>query len=141
LFDISLYENIIYGIEPHVSREEVRATIEKNGLSPIFKNISGDYLDSLVGIDGNKLSGGQRQMVLIIRAVLKKNKIVILDEPTSAMDAESKALVLRAIHVLCKHETLILITHDKDVLSLVERVITLDAGKIVSDVPSWKRAF
>ena len=78
-----------------------------------------------MGVDGNKLSGGQRQMVHIIRAVLKRNPIVILDEPTSAMDKDTKVYVLRAIEELAKHSTLVVITHDETITRIVDRVVRI----------------
>jgi ABC-type bacteriocin/lantibiotic exporter with double-glycine peptidase domain len=72
-------------------------------------------------------------MVHILRCICRKNKIVILDEPTSAIDKDNKSNVIKAIKELSKESTLILITHDDSILNLVDRVITLDAGKIISD--------
>jgi ABC-type multidrug transport system fused ATPase/permease subunit len=130
LFNLSLLENIQYG--NNKSREEVTQICEKVGVSEIFKNLK-EGLDTNVGIEGNNLSGGQRQMIHILRCICRKNKIVILDEPTSAIDKENKSNIIKAINELSKENTLILITHDESILNIVDRVITLDSGKIISD--------
>lgn len=130
LFNMSLLENIQYG--NNKSREEIIQICDKIGVSEIFKNLK-EGLDKNVGIEGNNLSGGQRQMVHILRCICKKNKIVILDEPTSAIDKDNKSNVIKAIKELSNENTLILITHDESILNVVDRVITLDSGKIISD--------
>jgi len=123
LFNMSLLENICYGNE-NCSREQVQQVINKSKVGGIFDNL-GEGLDTNVGIEGNKLSGGQRQMVHILRAILKKNPIVILDEPTSAMDVNIKVAIIHAIREFGKNSTLIVITHDEAVLSVVDRIVRI----------------
>lgn len=130
LFDKTLLENIQYG--NNLSREEINDICKRIKIDNIFKNLK-DGFDTIVGIEGNNLSGGQRQMVHILRCICKKNKIVILDEPTSAVDKENKINIVNAIKELTKNNTLIIITHDESILNLVDRVIILDSGKIISD--------
>lgn len=122
LFHTSLYQNICYG--NGASKEQVEQVIQDMQIDKVFQNLS-QGLDTDVGVDGNKLSGGQRQMVHIIRAVLKRNRIVILDEPTSAMDKDTKAYVLRAIEELAKNSTLLVITHDETITRIVDRVVRI----------------
>ena len=125
LFDATVLDNIVYG-NPNASREDVDHVLKTYGLGGIFKNMDPDhFLDTPVGVEGSHLSGGQRQMILILRAILKHNPIVILDEPTSAIDKDNKTYVVRAIEVLSEHSTLILITHDNDLLQLVDRTVQL----------------
>ena len=97
-----------------------------------FKNLK-NGLETEVGIEGSNLSGGQRQLVHILRCICKKNKIVILDEPTSAIDKDNTVNIIKAIKELSNNCTLILITHDSSLLTYVDRVITLDEGKIIND--------
>lgn len=123
LFNMTLLENICYGND-HCTREQVQQIINKTKIGRIFENL-GEGLDTNVGIDGNKLSGGQRQMVHILRAILKKNPIVILDEPTSAMDVDIKVVIIQAIRELAHNSTLIVITHDEAVLSVVDRIVRI----------------
>ena len=130
LFNISVMENIQYG--NNISEDEIISMCDKLNISNIFKNLKNGY-NTAAGIDGNNLSGGQRQIIHILRCILKKNKIVILDEPTSAIDKENTINVINIINELTKNSTLILITHDESILHIVNRVIQLDSGKIVND--------
>jgi len=131
LFNLSLLENIQYG--NNMSREDIINICKKIKVDNIFKNLK-NGLDTNVGIEGNNLSGGQRQLVHILRCIAKKNKIVILDEPTSAIDKDNTIYIINAIKELSLNSTVILITHDETLLSFVDRIITLDSGKIISDV-------
>ena len=86
-----------------------------------------------VGKNGSKLSGGQRQLVWLIRSILKNSKVVILDEPTSSLDEISKEQVIKFINKYNKNKIVILITHDKTLLKHVNRIIEFKAGSIIKD--------
>lgn len=131
LFNLSLLENIQYG--NNLSRKDIIELCNKLDIYNIFKNLE-DGLDTNVGIDGNNLSGGQRQMVHILRCICKKNKIVILDEPTSSIDKNNTINIINAIKELCNNSTVIIVTHDDILLSCVDRVIKINSGKIISDI-------
>ena len=87
-----------------------------------------------VGKNGSNLSGGQRQLVWLIRAILKNSKVIILDEPTSSLDNKSKLQVIKFIKKYSINKTIILITHDKSLLKYVDRVITIKNGNIIKDI-------
>ena len=91
--------------------------------------------DLPVGERGDLLSGGQRQSVGIARAVLHNAPILLLDEPTSAMDFSTEALVTQKMQAHCQGKTVVLVTHRTSMLSFVDRVIVVDQGKIVADGP------
>lgn len=91
--------------------------------------------DRPVGERGQLLSGGQRQMVLLARALLLDPPILLLDEPTSAMDNSTEDAVRRQLLRWVNGKTLVLITHRMTMLSLVDRLIVLDSGRIVADGP------
>ena len=91
-------------------------------------------MHSEVGKLGSKLSGGQRQIAWIIRTILKDNKLIILDEPTSSLDDINKIKIIKLINSLSKNKGVIIITHDKTLLDSMDRIITLDKGRIISDV-------
>jgi ABC-type multidrug transport system fused ATPase/permease subunit len=129
LFNTTLLKNLQYG--NNMSEKDITELLQKMKLDNIFKNLK-DGLETDVGVEGNNLSGGQRQLVHIIRAIAKNNKIIILDEPTSAIDKENTINVINIFKEL-KNRTLILITHDEILLPYVDRIITLDAGKIIDD--------
>ena len=86
-----------------------------------------------VGKNGSKLSGGQRQIVWLIRSLLKDNRMIILDEPTSSLDEDNKMKVVRLIEELSKSRNIILITHDNAILKNMNRIIKLKEGKIIED--------
>ena len=130
LFNTTLLENIKYGND--LTKDEIINLCNKLNINNIFSNLK-DGLETNVGVDGNNLSGGQRQLVHILRCIGRKNKIIILDEPTSAIDKDNTIIIKNAIKELSKNNTLILITHDLNILSIVNRVITLESGKIIKD--------
>ena len=130
LFNTSLLKNIQYGND--YTDNEIIELCNKLKVDNVFKNLK-EGMNTNVGVEGSKLSGGQRQLVHILRCICKKNKIVILDEPTSAIDKENKQNIIDAIKELSKSSTLIIITHDDTLLELVNRVIKMDSGKIVED--------
>ena len=86
-----------------------------------------------VGKNGSNLSGGQRQLVWLIRSILKNSKVIILDEPTSSLDDTSKVQVVKFIKKYTKNKIVILITHDKSLLKNVNRVVELKNGKVFKD--------
>jgi ATP-binding cassette subfamily C protein LapB len=91
--------------------------------------------DLPVGESGSLLSGGQRQLVALTRSLITEPKILLMDEPTSSMDAQSELAFLRQLHESARGCTLIMVTHRPAVLELVQRIIVVDAGKIVMDGP------
>lgn len=130
LFNASIYDNISYG--NGLSHDEIDNMIQKMGVGRIFMGLR-DGLNSNAGVNGDQLSGGQKQMVHILRAMGKKNKIVIMDEPTAAIDVNNRELVIKAIKEMSKNKTLLLITHDEALLKACNRIIRISNGKIVSD--------
>ncbi len=130
LFNISIYDNISYGND--MSHDDIDNMIQKMGVGRIFTGLR-DGLNSIAGINGDQLSGGQKQMVHILRAMSKKNKIIIMDEPTAAIDVNNREFVIKAIKEMSKNKTLLLITHDDALLKSCNRVVRISNGKIVSD--------
>jgi ABC-type multidrug transport system fused ATPase/permease subunit len=133
LFNNTIIENIKYGTQ--MTDKDVIQIINDIGINDLYSNLEHGY-NSKVGIGGDKLSGGQRQMIYILRCFGKNNKIIILDEPTSSIDVHTKSLIMKAITKLSKKSTLIIITHDKELLKLVERVIVIKSGEIIEDTKS-----
>jgi ABC-type multidrug transport system fused ATPase/permease subunit len=132
LFNRTLYENIMYGVDKKISRKEILKMLEEMDLKETVSDFR-NMMDKNVGKGGSKISGGQRQIVWLLRLVLKKSKVIILDEPTSSLDKESKKDVIKFIKEFSKDKTIILITHDKELHKIVDRIIELDKGHVSKD--------
>ena len=129
LFGGTILENIRYGKQT-ATQEEVKAAAQKaNALDFIEKFPEG--FNTLVGERGVKLSGGQRQRIAIARAILKNPKILILDEATSSLDAESERLVQDALNKLMQDRTTIIIAHRLVTVRQADSIYVLDNGAIV----------
>lgn len=129
LFGGSIRENIAYAKPDATEEEIIEAAKKANAWQFITKLPEG--LDTLVGERGIKLSGGQRQRVAIARAILKDPAILILDEATSSLDAESESLVQEALDELMKNRTTIIIAHRLATIRKVDKIYVLSEGKIV----------
>lgn len=131
LFHRSIRENIAYG-KPGATEDEVIAVAKKAEAHDFIASLKEGY-GTLVGERGVKLSGGQKQRVAIARAMLKNAPILVLDEATSALDSESEVAIQKALHELMAGKTVIAIAHRLSTLREMDRIIVLDAGKIVED--------
>lgn len=133
LFYGSLRDNITLGV-PEASDEQLLEAVRLAGLGE-FINTHPAGLAMPVGERGELLSGGQRQSVTLARALLRDPSILLFDEPTGAMDHSSEEDFKRAMKDYSSNRTLVVITHRTSLLELVERIIVIDAGKIVADGP------
>ncbi|MFM2059013.1 MAG: hypothetical protein RLY71_3398 [Pseudomonadota bacterium] len=133
LFFGSLRDNIAFGM-PYADEQAILAAAETAGLLEfVNRHLSG--FDMPVGERGELLSGGQRQSVGIARAVLHNAPLLLLDEPTSAMDFSTEAQITRRISEFAQNKTVVLVTHRTSMLALVNRVIVIDGGRVVADGP------
>jgi ABC-type multidrug transport system fused ATPase/permease subunit len=137
LFNRTLWDNLSYGIEG-IKPEDVYKILKDNGLNDIEK-VYREKMYKEVGKLGSNLSGGQKQLVWLIRCMLRPSNVIILDEPTSALDENSRRNVENVIKALSKTRTLIIITHDKELLQHMDRMIYFDKGKIIQDEMLKKR--
>ena len=129
LFGGTIIENIRYG-KPDASMEEViEAARKANALD--FINSFPEKFETIVGDRGIKLSGGQRQRIAIARAVLKNPAILILDEATSSLDAESERLVQEALDALMIGRTSVIIAHRLATIRKADKIIVLEGGKVI----------
>ena len=133
LFHGTLRENIAFGM-PHADDTAIVAAAEIAGLSD-FVHRHPKGFDMPVGERGEQLSGGQRQAVGIARAVLHNAPILLLDEPTSAMDFTTEAHVTQRLAEFAQGKTVLLVTHRTSLLQFVNRVIVVDNGRVVADGP------
>lgn len=131
LFNRTLYDNLMYGINKNINIKTILDKLEEVGLTDI-KNKFEKIMDKKVGKLGHQLSGGQRQIVWILRSIFSNSKMVILDEPTSSLDAESKKKIMMLIKDLSNNRNLIIITHDNDLINykIHNKIIVFKNGKI-----------
>ncbi|TAE00150.1 MAG: ATP-binding cassette domain-containing protein, partial [Bacteroidetes bacterium] len=129
LFGGTIGENIAYGKPSATESEIIEAATQANAWNFIQQFPEG--LKTIVGERGIKLSGGQRQRIAIARAILKNPSILILDEATSSLDAESEHLVQEALEKLMKNRTTIIIAHRLATIREANRIYVLDQGKII----------
>ncbi|MCG9026566.1 type I secretion system permease/ATPase [Laribacter hongkongensis] len=133
LFYGSLRDNIAMG-SPHVHDASVAAAADQAGLTG-FVNSHPQGFDMIIGERGDTLSGGQRKAVAIARALLNSPPILLLDEPTSNMDHSTERQIYQTLESVLPGRTLVLVTHHNALLSLVDRLIVIDQGRIVADGP------
>ena len=133
LFYGSIRDNIVLG-ESGVDDEAMLRAAAIGGVAD-FVAASAEGYDMPVGERGCCLSGGQRQAIAIARAELLAPPILLLDEPSSAMDARSEQLFKERLAAQMEGRTLVLVSHRGSLLSLVERVLVLDQGRLVADGP------
>ncbi|MEY8876462.1 MAG: type I secretion system permease/ATPase [Leptothrix sp. (in: b-proteobacteria)] len=133
LFYGTLRDNIALGL-PYADDQAVLTATETACLGD-FVNKHPQGFDLQVGERGELLSGGQRQSIGIARAVLHNAPVLLLDEPTSAMDFSTEAQITRKVVEFAEGKTVVLVTHRTSMLALVQRVVVIDGGKVVADGP------
>ena len=108
LFNRTLYENIVYGLEEPPSMDNIMTLLDELNMKEVFM----EKMNKKVGLDGNSLSGGQKQIVWLLRSFYRKSKIIVMDEPTASLDQSNKELILKTVNKLSVGKTLIIISHD-----------------------------
>lgn len=133
LFRGSIWDNIVYGLPDATPEQVIQAAKAANGHDFIMRTSHG--YDTWVGERGAGLSGGERQRVSIARVLLMDPRILILDEATSAVDAESEAAIQAALAELVKNRTTIAIAHRLSTLRESDEIVVMDAGRVVETGP------
>lgn len=131
LFNRSVIDNICYGTQ--MSKEDATAALDKLKVMNVFKKLP-QGLDTMAGSRGENLSGGQRQIIYLLRSYLSNKPITIMDEPTAAVDTFHKKYVIDMINEMSKKSTLIVVTHDAEYAASFPMKIYLESGKIVKVV-------
>ncbi len=131
LFAGSLRENIAMGFE-EVSDQQIIKAIKLSG-AKLNDDVSTDILDGSILSQGKNLSGGQKQSIALSRAVLFDQSVLLLDEPSSAMDQTMEDRLIAELHEYLDSRTLILVTHKPNMLKLCERIIVIEGGSVKFD--------
>lgn len=129
LFHDTIANNIAYGMS-NISREQVEE-VARRAYADGFIQRKPDLYDTMVGDQGSTLSGGERQRLAIARAILRDPRILILDEATSMIDAESEAAIAAALDDFCKHRTSLVIAHRLSTVVNADMIVVLDHGEII----------
>jgi ABC-type multidrug transport system fused ATPase/permease subunit len=133
LFPGTIRENIAYG-RPDAAEQDIIAAARIANADEFIARMPRGY-DSLVGEHGNTLSGGQRQRIAIARTVLRNSPILVLDEPTAALDPQSELLVIEALQRLMRGRTVIMIAHRLNTLIGADKIIVLKDGVVAEQGP------
>lgn len=133
LFAGTLRDNVLLG-RAEADAQRLQAVAQLTGLDRLVAEHPLGW-DLPVGERGGLLSGGQRQLVALARALVTAPQVLLMDEPTSSMDAQSELLFLQRLQAAAGQRTLVMVTHRPAVLALVDRLIVVDGGKVIMDGP------
>ena len=131
LFDDTVKNNILYA-DHNATDEEIRLAA-KNSFAEDFINKLPKKYDTIIGENGVRLSGGEKQRISIARAMLKKTPIILLDEATSSLDAETENKIQNAMEILTENKTTIVIAHRLSTILNAHKIFVVDKGNIVAD--------
>ncbi len=129
LFDDTIYNNIAYA-NTEASMSEVKEAAEYSFASEFIEKLPNKY-ETIIGENGVRLSGGEKQRLSIARAILKKSPIILLDEATSSLDAETENKIQKAINFLTKGRTTIVIAHRLSTILNSDVIYVIDKGKVI----------
>jgi ABC-type multidrug transport system fused ATPase/permease subunit len=138
LFNRTLEENLTYGLPKEITVEVIFKFMRENGFVELEK-VFRKRLHEKVGKTGESFSGGQRAIIWFLRAIMKDSSLVICDEPLSSLDKDSAKYVTRMLEVIGKKCGIIIITHNLTITENLDRIITMDRGKIISDIQKNKK--
>ena len=130
LFNRTILENITYGTDYNI--DKINKIILEFDLVNFFKSFP-KGLDTKVGKDGLNISGGQREIIYILRAIIQDKKIILMDEPSGNLNDDYRDIFMNIVKNLT-NKTIIIVTHDDKILDLFNRIIVMDKGKIKDDI-------
>jgi ATP-binding cassette subfamily B protein/subfamily B ATP-binding cassette protein MsbA len=133
VFPVSVRENIAYG-KPDASFDEIVSAAKLARIHDSIERLADRY-ETIVGEQGATLSEGERQRITIARAILRNSPILILDEPTSSVDAETEALIMEGLEELSSGRTTFIIAHRLSTVRKADRILVLRGGEIIEQGP------
>ena len=131
LFDDTIRNNIAYA-NLNATQEEIEEAAENSYASEFIEKLPNKY-QTIIGENGTRLSGGEKQRLSIARAMLKKSQIILLDEATSSLDAETESKIQGAISLLTKNRTTIVIAHRLSTILSSDKIYVIDSGRVVGE--------
>ena len=131
LFDDTIKNNIAYA-NPKASHDEIVEAAKLSFANEFIEKLPNNY-DTIIGENGIRLSGGEKQRLSIARAILKKSPIILLDEATSSLDAETENKIQEAINFLTKGRTTIVIAHRLSTILNADKIYVIDKGLVVGE--------
>ena len=131
LFDDTIRNNIIYA-NPNASEKEI-LEVTKNSFALEFIEKLPNKFDTIIGENGVRLSGGEKQRISIARAMLKKTPIILLDEATSSLDADTESKIQNAMEILTENKTTLVIAHRLSTIINAHKIFVIDKGTIVAN--------
>jgi subfamily B ATP-binding cassette protein MsbA len=133
LFDDTVKNNIAYG-NLEASEEEILEAAKLSFCEEFINKLPNKF-DTIIGENGVRLSGGEKQRLSIARAMLKKSKIILLDEATSSLDADTESKIQEALKLLTKDRTTLVIAHRLSTIMNSQKIYVVNDGKIVGEGP------
>ena len=131
LFDDTIRNNISYA-NPHAAQKEIEEAAKFSFADEFINKLPNKY-ETIIGENGTRLSGGEKQRLSIARAIIKKSPIILLDEATSSLDAETESKIQKAISFLTKGKTTIVIAHRLSTILNSDKIFVIDQGLVVSE--------
>ena len=131
LFDDSIRNNIIY-VNENATEKEIIEAAENSFASEFIEKLPNKY-DTQIGENGVRLSGGEKQRLSIARAILKKTPIILLDEATSSLDAETESKIQKGLNYLTKNKTTLVIAHRLSTILNSEKIFVIDKGQLICE--------
>jgi ATP-binding cassette, subfamily B, bacterial len=129
LFGASIRENIAYG-KPDATDDQIKAAAGEAEARDFIEALPDGY-QTIIGERGSTLSGGERQRICLARAIINRPSLLILDEPTSAIDAESSALIQESVNRLQRGKTMLVISHQFAGIEDFDQILVLKEGRII----------
>ena len=127
LFNKSVSDNILYG-NNDITKEQLAGLINKYDLKSVYSKLQ-NGIHTSAGVNGNNLSLGMQKVTILLRGILKQGKIIIFDEPLAGLDSTTRSKVMKMMQQECKNKTMIVITHDKEILPYMDQIINLNKFK------------
>ena len=127
----SVRDNLVFGNE-NISDDHIVSMMQVTGMDQVLKSLP-NGLSYILSENGSELSGGQKQILALTRALVMQPKYILFDEPTSAMDPKHEKLFVRTMQDYVKNKTMLVVTHRKPILALTDRLIVIENGQIILD--------